>query len=134
MILGKAVRGNDIPNQIKVRDSGFGHNLEGEAITLTNVANTSAFIDGNVILGAVGVEPGYWLNDQGKLSSDKYIHDNLYYQEFSYEIQFTKSLDKYVDILNQVVHPVGNKIFGKPVLLHFDSVPLFVVNSSVTQA
>ncbi|CAB5221189.1 hypothetical protein UFOVP247_103 [uncultured Caudovirales phage] len=134
VILGKAVRGNDIPNQIKVRDSGFGHNTEGENITLTNVANASAFIDGNIILGALGVEPGFWLNNQGKLSSDKYIHDNLYYQEYSYEIQFKKSLDKYVDILDQVIHPVGNKIFGKPVLLHFDSVPLVVVDSSITQA
>lgn len=132
--LGRAVRGNDIPNSIKIKDSGFGHNLQGENITLYNTANNSAFIDGNVVLGAIGVSPGFYENNKGKVSDSMYIHDNLYYQEYSYEIQFSKSLDKYVDILNKVMHPVGNKVFGKPVLTHFDTVPLLVIERAVTQA
>jgi hypothetical protein len=133
IISGKVFRGNDIPTKIKIKDSGFGHNVNGENISLINYANNSSSIDGNIVLGAIGVQQGYWLNDQGKLSDNKYIHDNSYYQEYSYEIQFSKSLDKYSDVLNQIMHPAGNKLFGKPVLLHFDYIPITIVNSSIIQ-
>jgi hypothetical protein len=55
------------------------------------------------------------------LNEDKYIQDSLYYQEYSYEIQFEKSIDKYIDVLKQVMHPVGNKVFGKTVIKDINS-------------
>lgn len=133
-VIGKAVRGNDIPNLLSVKDSGFGYNTQDEVIVVSNFLNTEKLVDANIILGAVGTANGFWLNDKGKLSDFPKLHDNFYYQEFSYEIQTNKTLDKYLQVLRRVVHPVGNKPFGKPVLVHKQTVPLTIVTSSITQA
>lgn len=131
-VTGKAIRGNDIPNLLAVVDSGFGYNTEGETVIVSNLANTEATIDADIVLSAVGTANGYWLNDRGKLSDFPKLHDNYYYQEYSYEIQTGRTLDKYFDVLKQVVHPTGNKVFGKPVLAHRYDIPILLVNSSIT--
>ena len=69
-----------------------------------------------IITGALGIEEGAWKDTRGFLNSDKYIQDSDYYQEYSYEVQFTKSLDKYVEMLKQVMHPTGNRLFGKAIV------------------
>lgn len=130
-VIGKAVRGNDIPELLTVKDSGFGYNIDGETIIVGNVLDPDKTIDANIVLGAVGTANGYWYNNRGKLSDFPKLHDNFYYQEFSYEIQSNKTLDKYLDVLKQVVHPVGNEPFGKPVLLYKNTTPITIVSSIV---
>jgi len=70
-----------------------------------------------MIVGGVATEEGEWLDNSGFLNSDKYVTDSDYYQEFSYEIQVEKSLDKYIDVIKKLTHPVGNKMFGKPLII-----------------
>ena len=70
-----------------------------------------------MIVDGVAKEEGEWLDSSGFLNSDKYITDSDYYQEFSYEIQVEKSLDKYIDVIKKLTHPVGNKMFGKPLII-----------------
>lgn len=83
-------------------------------LTLYGESNTNALvITGNALLQKQGKGVGYWKNNKGKLSSDKYLHDNEYYQEFSYEVQSSKSLDKYADILKRLVHVAGTHMFAK---------------------
>lgn len=133
-VTGKAIRGQGIPLSVKIRDSGFGYNTQDEGIVVYNSADADKNIDANIVLGPIGVSPGYWKNDQGKISDFPKIHDNYYYQEYSYEVQSNKTLDKYFDVLKKVVHPAGNRAFGKPVLVSKQTVPILVVNSYVTQA
>lgn len=133
-VVGRAVRGNDIPQLLSVKDSGFGYNTQGEPVVVSNIDDPDKTVNANVVLGAVGTSNGYWMNDKGKLSDFPKLHDNYYYQEFSYEIQSNKTLDKYLDILKQVTHQVGNIPFGKPVLTFKKSTPITIVNTSVTQA
>jgi hypothetical protein len=86
----------------------------------------------NINVCGVGTEEGNWLDESGFLNADKYIQDSYYYQEYSYEIQVEKSLDKYVDVVKQVMHPVGNRMFGKPLIIDTGGVQLTFQNDSVT--
>jgi hypothetical protein len=106
-----------------IKDSGYGYTTRNEPITLYN--STQANVDQQttitVNLGAVGSKEGYWLNTRGFLDSNKYIQDSYYYQEYSCEIKSSKSLDKYLSILKDVFHPVGNQPFGKALILAEDN-------------
>ena len=85
-------------------------------LTLYGVTNTNAqLLQGNALIQKQGVGAGYWTDNRGKLNSDKYIHDNKYYQEYSYEIRSSKSLDRYTEILKKLVHVSGTELFGNVV-------------------
>lgn len=83
--------------------------LKDELVRIKGSNEIIATIDSNGILE----DEGYWLNTDGQLSADKYLQDNFYYQEFSYEIQSQVSLVDYESIVNNLIHPAGTKLFGK---------------------
>lgn len=56
---------------------------------------------------------GSWLNNDGFLSDKKYLIDSDYYQDFSYEIISDIEPDLYMQIVKDLVHPAGFKLFGK---------------------
>lgn len=57
--------------------------------------------------------PGFWKNDDGKLSSNKVLQDNYYYQEFSYVILSSVTETRWKEILEKVLHPSGFELFGE---------------------
>lgn len=59
--------------------------------------------------------PGRWITTDGFLSWNKYLQDNNYYQEFSYQINSSKSLLDYKKVAYDLVHPAGTKVFGSVV-------------------
>jgi F0F1-type ATP synthase membrane subunit b/b' len=64
-------------------------------------------------LGAVAKYPGYYLNADGFISDEMYIHDGNYYQAFSYVIKVEEELKAYADIVRALVHPAGMKLFAE---------------------
>ena len=57
---------------------------------------------------------GFFDSDLGKLnSSSQKITDSYYYQDFSYVIRSTKSLNDYKDFVDKTTHPLGFKLFGE---------------------
>ena len=56
--------------------------------------------------------PGGWIGTDGFLSSNKYLQDNYFYQEYSYQIRSSHSLSEYESVATQLVHPAGTKLFG----------------------
>jgi sulfur relay (sulfurtransferase) DsrC/TusE family protein len=64
-------------------------------------------------LGAVAKYPGYYLNADGFISDEMYIHDGNYYQAFSYVIKVEEELRAYADIVRALVHPSGMKLFAE---------------------
>jgi hypothetical protein len=56
--------------------------------------------------------PGGWIGTDGFLSSNKYLEDNFFYQEYSYQIRSSHAISEYESIANQLVHPAGTKLFG----------------------
>ena len=65
------------------------------------------------------------------LNSNKYIADGDYYQSFSYEIQSRLSMDKYADILKQLAHVVGTKMYGKVFIGSAKVKPITVHTASI---
>mgnify|MGYP003342016635 CR=1 FL=1 len=72
---------------------------DGIITTTIQQFNTFSQVTGQVIKSGVGKKPGYWSTTRGFLDSDKYIQDSYYYQDFSYAIKVTATLDKYKDII-----------------------------------
>jgi hypothetical protein len=100
-----------IATQLQLFDSGIGYQLN-DVITLTSNTNPN-LITGTANVYNQGIGLGYWEDNRGKLNSDKFLTDNYYYQDFSYEIQSRLSIDKYADILKKLAHVTGTKQFGK---------------------
>jgi hypothetical protein len=104
--------GNGVIANVMVISSGFDFS-EGDTIEVESTFNEALNAELILHTTGIGIEEGYWQDDSGFLNSDKFIQDSDYYQINSYEVQVEKSLNKYIDILKKVMHPVGNKIFGK---------------------
>lgn len=100
-----------------ILDSGFevfellltsidGTFLDAETVTSTNGYTVTAS-------GANFTESGQYVGTKGWLSWDKYLEDNLYYQEFSYELQTGEFINKFRDIVKKLLHPAGVALFSK---------------------
>jgi hypothetical protein len=115
VVYANVVLGTGLVSNLVIKDSGVGYHTKNEEVLLYNTtqANNDQTTTAKITLGAVGTKEGYWSTSQGFIDSNKYIQDSDYYQEYSYEIKFSKSLNKYIDILKELVHPTGNKVFGK---------------------
>lgn len=70
---------------------------------------------------AIGRGFGYYSTTRGFLDSDKYIHDNHYYQDYSYEIRVAKTLDKYRNIIKSTFHNAGSELFGQLLKFIYES-------------
>jgi hypothetical protein len=70
------------------------------------------------VVGGAGSRnmPGYYDGEMGRASSDSYLQDNFYYQEFSYVIRTSKGILDYIDLLRKMIHPAGLKPFGRYLL------------------
>lgn len=81
-------------------------------ISIPNVASTDyATIRLNV--GTLCVYPGYYASSNNIVGDLVYIQDSYYYQAFSYVTSLEEQLSSYSEILKQVLHPVGTKLFGE---------------------
>lgn len=111
IITGSASFGSNIAKNLKVVDSGKNFK-QGQLVTFYN-EDKSKFISCSINLDAIGIEEGYWENTNSFLSYDKFLRDNYYYQDFSYEIRSSKSINQYFSILKEIVHPAGTICFGR---------------------
>ena len=116
---------------LDVIDSGFGY-VNGEIISFA----ASDTIQGEEGFGAVSLEThgegaGFYKKKGGFLSDQKRLFDGDFYQEYSYQIQSSLTLDFYIDMLRQVIHVAGTKPFGKLVHKAFANTPLSANTAAV---
>ena len=96
---------------LDVFNSGFGY-VDQEVVTLTKE-------DSDIVITAItdvakqGIGAGFFSSTRGFLDSDKKLHDNDYYQEYSYEVITKIPFAKYVNVLKQVAHVAGTRAFGR---------------------
>lgn len=96
---------------IQVIDSGLGY-VQDETVTIVSESGThSASGKANIINNGVG--EGRYTSYDGFLDSYRYIHDGEYYQEYSYEVRSSIPFDKYADLLKELVHIAGTRMFGR---------------------
>lgn len=77
--------------------------------------DSSGFGSGLVATAIKGVTrkiPGYYSDNRGQLSSNMYIQDSNFYQNYSYVIKTEQNIDRYANIVRQLLHPAGFKMFG----------------------
>lgn len=97
--------------KIGVKNSGINY---FNTVTVSFISDTGTLNSAVVIAKPTAVTryPGFYTNNSGKLSSTKKIQDGNYYQDFSYVLKTSVSLDTYFSILKDLVHPAGTKMFG----------------------
>lgn len=83
--------------------------IVNKTFSSTNATQLAHF---DVILGATTNYPGYYMNEDGQLSSSKFIHDGEFYQQFSYVTLVSESTATYKDLLFRTLHPAGFKFYG----------------------
>jgi hypothetical protein len=115
---------------LQIIDSGYGYE-DGETVTM--VSGTE-LISGAAVVNNHGIAPGFHRNNKGFLNEDKYLHDNDFYQEFSYQVRTVIPFDKYRQQVKDVVHLAGSKLFGQTEVSATANMALAVANSSVSQA
>lgn len=62
---------------------------------------------------------GYFMSTDSFLSSDKMLQDSEYFQDYSYVIRAGIDVEKYRDIVLQVLHPAGLKMYGEVNIIEF---------------
>jgi hypothetical protein len=94
--------------EVDVIESGIAYeNLEGVFIE-----SDETQARGIVFMDRAAITQGRYLSERGFLNANKYIHDNNFYQEYSYQIKSGISVDRYDDIIQDTVHTVGTRRFG----------------------
>lgn len=98
---------------IKIQDYGIGYQ---KSLPLINFSlekqGSPEFATISIDFGALAVHEGYYLNEDGQISTLKYLHDGNFYQAFSYVVFVDASLNEYRELLERILHPAGFKLFG----------------------
>lgn len=111
IVLTDVATTNGSVKTVKVLDSGLGYVDGRDAILTVNGGGTGAI--GRINTLKQGQAEGYFRTSRGFPSDNKYIHDGEYYQEYSYEVRTGIPLDKYSEMLRNVIHVAGTKFFGQ---------------------
>lgn len=98
--------------EILIEDPGFNSNIYEIDSIIGSIVGASGF-SGSAINSAVYTEKGFYHENSEQISSNKYIQDSDYYQNYSYVIKTDRVLDEYKEILKRIVHPAGFKLFGE---------------------
>jgi hypothetical protein len=111
IVTGTVISANGIATAVEVIDSGFGY-VKDEPIELDN-PDSPFVVSGVSLVASNGIGTGFWKSETSHLNSTSRIHDNYYYQEFSYEVIVGRSVNRYQNILKNVLHVAGSAIFGR---------------------
>ena len=114
-VYGVAGFGKGTVSRLAIINSGIGYQ-NGEQLTLYYTKDDSRTVSAYAIAEGQGEDEGYFRSNRSFLNSNKYIHDNRYYQEFSYEVQSSLPFSRYSSILREIWHPAGISKFGRVII------------------
>lgn len=104
------------PGSITQVDVDTGGTLYSSTLPVTIVNTTRSEANnaiGDPVVTGVITQAGNYKGTKGFLSWDQRLQDNYYYQEFSYVLKSQKALKTYRNIVKDVIHPAGTKLFGQ---------------------
>jgi hypothetical protein len=127
-VIGSVVTGNGGIAALEVIQSGFGFR-DGESVILEGEAGS---IDAIADLGLSGEGNGFYRQKGGWLSDQKKLFDGLYYQDYSYEVRSSVLLNKYEDMLRQLLHVAGTKYYGALVFDTYGNSVMSIVETNIT--
>lgn len=112
-------------SEAEIRDSGFGY-IDNDIVYLVN-EDGERQAKATLRANSQGITAGFWSSQTSHVNgyytnpdshtfdyydSNMKVQDSDYYQEYSYEIQSTISVDKYENALKDTMHLAGTKMFG----------------------
>ena len=95
---------------IEIQDPGVGF-TSVPTITLPGLGGENANLTAKI--GAMRTETGIYLDENGRVSSNKKLIDSDFYQDYSYSLIANKQLNEYQEIVFKLLHPIGTKLFGE---------------------
>ena len=129
-ITGNTITANGYVTSIDVIDTGYGY-LNSEILNFTSLdGSRSGLVKTNV--NKQGYSRGEYLSQNGFLSSTKKLYDAYYYQNYSYDIKSTISLDVYSDVVKNIVHVAGTVFYGTFHINNIISATIPTANSVIT--
>lgn len=118
-------------SSLDIIDSGFGY-IPDETATFMS-ADESRSGTAKITLGKSGISEGFYRDKKGQISADKKIFDGEYYQDFSYEIRTPIRVDKYAEMLKNIIHVSGTKMFSATVLSEVANSSLNIISEITTE-
>jgi hypothetical protein len=111
IVKSDAQSGIGFVSSLQIIDSGFGY-FDDELLTLVSLDKQQRKIAALVKLGKQGIGEGYHTSSKSFLSTNKYLQDSDFYQEYSYEVLTSLPFEVYKRTLIDVLHVAGTKPFG----------------------
>ena len=96
---------------IHITDGGIFYSEPVPFTVRSKTGDGSAY--GFLVPKAINRKPGYLDGNKGKVSSNKVLQDNDFYQVHSYVLQSEVTLDKFKQTIKDLIHPAGMKVFGE---------------------
>lgn len=110
-VLANVITANGAVKTLTVIDSGFGYD-KFDILSFQKEDDIEWPIGiAKGIVEKQGEGEGFYQNNKGFLSSDKYLYDGDFYQDYSYELVSAVPYQKYATMLKKVLHVAGTKIF-----------------------
>ena len=95
-------------------DDKSGETITGGESAVTAIINSYTAPSLSATQGTVGESSGRFLNEDGFLDEKtKKIQDSYYYQDYSYVVRTSSSINQWRDQLIAAVHPAGWQVFGQ---------------------
>jgi hypothetical protein len=132
-VQANTITSSSLAQSLEIVDSGIGY-TKNEDVTFFKVDDPSVAGEFRVIHTGLGHGQGYFRSTRGFASSNKYLFDGDYYQEYSYEVISSIPFDKYKEVLNKVLHVAGTKAFGSVLLESSTPYEINETESEITQA
>jgi len=85
----------------------------GTGTTYSVISDNDPLFDGKLSIGYIKPVKGYYQGTKGQLSSNMYLQDSYFYQNYSYAIRTQQDFTAYADIVKRVLHPGGFVLFGQ---------------------
>jgi hypothetical protein len=102
-------------SEIFISDPGFSVNnfFLSTSNPIDSILPNATGYSGTLTQSYISFERGRYLNNDGKISSNKYIQDSRYYQEYSYVLKTDKTIDNLRSLVKKILHPAGYEFFGQ---------------------
>ena len=113
-----------------ITDSYIGSRVSGAANTKYTIRTKSFDSTASIKPSGFIVFPGRYIDTKGFLSWNNRLQDNYYYQEFSYVVRLTETVDKYKEIVKSLLHPAGTIMFGDYIIPSMINVQPTIIDSA----
>lgn len=89
-------------------------------------------LDASTVGGFIKPVKGYYEGTKGHLSSNMYLQDSFFYQDYSYAIRTGQDITAYGDLVKNVLHPAGFALFGQLSIINLLELILTYVDGEIT--